>query len=144
MRVREHGSGGLLRGVPLFADCSEEQLSEIAGLAEELTLAAGHELTHQGHRGGLFVVILHGTAEVHVGDEVVRTLGPGDFVGEISIVVGGRSSATVVATSQVRALILAEADFRHVLQHSPSLQAKVERQAFDRLKSDEAEDPESA
>lgn len=144
MRVREHGSGGLLRGVPLFADCSEEQLSEIAGLAEELTLAAGHELTHEGHRGGLFVVILHGTAEVHVGDEVVRSLGPGDFVGEISIVVGGRSSATVVATSQVRALILAEADFRQVLQHSPSLQAKVERQAFDRLKSDDAEDPGSA
>ena len=125
-------------GVPLFSDCSQEQLSEIAGLAEEMTLAAGHELTHEGHRGGLFVVILLGTAEVRIGDEVVRTLGPGDFVGEIAIVLGGRSSATVVATSQVRALILAESDFRHVLQRAPALQAKVEAEAFHRLASDDS------
>jgi CRP-like cAMP-binding protein len=131
-------------GVPLFSDCSQEQLSEIAGLAEEMSLPAGHELTHEGHRGGLFVVILHGTAEVRIGDEVVRTLGPGDFVGEIAIVLGGRSSATVVATSQVRALILAETDFRHVLQRAPGLQAKVEAEAFHRLASDDTADPGSA
>jgi CRP-like cAMP-binding protein len=142
MRLGRRDPTGLLRGVPLFADSSDDELAEIAALAEETSVAEGHELTHEGHRGGLFIVMLQGTADVRVGDERVRTLGPGDFVGEIAMVVGGRSSATVVATSLVRALILSESDFRQVLARSPSLRAKVERKAWNRLRSPMSSEPE--
>jgi CRP-like cAMP-binding protein len=144
MRLGKRAPTGLLSGVPLFADSSDEELAEIAALAEEVSVPEGNELTHEGHRGGLFVVMLQGTADVLVGDQRVRTLGPGDFLGEIAMVVGGRSSATVMATSLVRALILSESDFRQVLARSPSLRAKVERQAFDRLRNPMNVEPESS
>ena len=139
MRLRNRAPGAYLRDLPIFADCSDEELAEIGELAEEVDVEEGHELTHQGHHGGLFLVIRHGTADVRVGDELARTLGPGDFVGEIAMILGGRSSATVIATSPVRALILSEPDFRRVLARSPSLQAKVKRTAFYGLVADEAD-----
>ena len=137
MRLRNRAPGESLRDLPLFADCTDEEIAEIASLGEEVTVAAGHELTHEGHHGGLFIVILHGAAEVRVGGEVVRRLGTGDFIGEIALMMGGRSSATVVATSPLRALILSDPDFRDVLSRSPQMQAKVESTAFDRLLPDE-------
>jgi len=143
MRLRNHARTKLLKGVPLFADCSEHELAEVAKLSRELDVAEGLELARQGHRGTAFMVIVEGTAEVRTADQVVRALGPGDFVGEIALVTGSPRTATVVATSPVRALALSEGDFNQVLHDSPSIRAKVQREAFDRMRGPEAAQPDS-
>jgi CRP-like cAMP-binding protein len=133
MSLRRRGTKDLLRDLPLFADSPADELALVAELADVVTVAEGHDLIHEGHGGGMFTVMVEGTADVHVGDTHVRTLGPGDYLGEIAMVVGGRSTATVTATSPVRAVTLSRSDFERVLGQSPALRAKVQHTAWERL-----------
>jgi CRP/FNR family transcriptional regulator, cyclic AMP receptor protein len=144
MRLRKHARTKLIRGIPLFADCSDSELAEVADLADEVEVAEGLELARQGHRGGVFIVIAAGSAEVRNGDEVLRTLVPGDFVGEIALMTGAPHSATVVATSPVHALAISESHFSQLLQDVPSIRAKLQRETFERLRGPEGAQPDSS
>lgn len=143
MSLRRRGTTDLLRDLPLFADSSDEEVALVARLGEEVDVAEGHYLVREGHSGGVLALILEGTADVQVGDERVRTLGPGDFLGEIALVVGGRRTASVVATSPVRAMTLSDSSLDTVLGHSPGLRAKIQHTAWERLQgSPEDADPD--
>lgn len=48
---------------------------------------------------GSFFVILHGLVDVMVGNQVVTTLGKGDFFGEQAIMTGGKRNATIYTRS---------------------------------------------
>jgi CRP-like cAMP-binding protein len=124
--------------MPLFADSSDDEIALVVKLGDEVTVPRGHELIHEGRRGGSFTVMLGGTADVTMGDEHVRTLGPGDFLGEIAMVLGTRRTATVVATSDVHALCLSERSFDRVINRSPGLKAKIQHEAWHRLEGTEA------
>lgn len=123
--LRKNAKADLIAGVPLFAGCSKRELSEIASLADELSLPAGRKLTAEGGQGHEFVVIAEGAAEVKRGNRVVNRLGAGDFLGEISLVTGRPRTATVVTTKPSRLLVVNARDFRRLIRDLPSLQLKV-------------------
>jgi CRP/FNR family transcriptional regulator, cyclic AMP receptor protein len=125
MRLRKDHKVELIKRVPLFAECSNKELSEVAGIADEIDLREGKELTRQGRPGREFFVLVDGTAEVKRGTRRVNLLGPGDFFGEISLVRQVPRTATVVATSPVRALVITDRSFRSLLEHQPGIQTKV-------------------
>ena len=134
MRLHRNGRTKLLQGLSLFSDCTDRELAEVAGLADEVDLDAGHVLVKQGHKGSLLMVIVTGSADVRTGDEVVRTLGPGDVVGEIALIQGMPHSATVTAVSPVHALVFTETALSQLMHDSPSISAKLRREAFERLR----------
>jgi uridine kinase len=72
-----------------------------------------------------FHLILDGNAAVAQGSRSIRTLGPGDHFGEISVIDGKPRSATVTAEGPVRALSLTAWDFQSLLDDSPALTRKV-------------------
>jgi CRP/FNR family cyclic AMP-dependent transcriptional regulator len=115
----------LIRKVPLFARCSRAELKEIAMLADEIDLREGKEMTRQGAPGREFFVLLEGTADVKKDGRRVNTLGPGDFFGEIALVSREPRTATVIATSPVRALVITDYSFRRLLDDAPRVQTKV-------------------
>jgi len=123
----------LIRRVPLFARCSKPELKEIAMLADEIDLRAGKELTRQGALGREFFVLLEGTADVKKDNRKVNTLGPGDFFGEIALVSREPRTATVIATSPVRALVITDRSFRRLLDDAPQVQTKVMEAMAQRL-----------
>ena len=125
MRLRKDAKIELIRGVPLFSRCSRKELSEIASIADEMDLREGKEIIREGDRGREFFVIAEGTVDVHRGGRRVATLGDGDFVGEIALVAGIPRVASVTTASPVRALVITQAGFRRLLEHSPQIQAKV-------------------
>jgi CRP-like cAMP-binding protein len=125
MRLRKDHKVELIKRVPLFAECSNKELSEVAGIADEIDLREGKELTRQGRPGREFFVIVDGTAEVRRGTRRVNLLSAGDFFGEISLVRQVPRTATVVATSPVRALVITDRSFRSLLEHQPGIQTKV-------------------
>jgi CRP/FNR family transcriptional regulator, cyclic AMP receptor protein len=132
MRLRKDAKVELIRQVPLFADCSPKELTEVALLADELALPAGRELTREGAAGREFVVLVEGTAQVRHGDTAIADLSAGDFVGEISLVTGEPRTATVVATSDVDVLVISAHAFRQLMADAPGIREKVERAARER------------
>lgn len=125
MRLHKNAKVELLKGVPLFGRCSKRELTEIAQIADEIDLPEGKQLTKEGGRGREFFVLLEGEADVRRKKRKVKTLGPGDFLGEIALVTRTPRTATVTTTSPVRALVVSEQNFRRLLERSPDVQIKV-------------------
>jgi CRP/FNR family transcriptional regulator, cyclic AMP receptor protein len=125
VRLHKDAKLELLRRAPLFANCSKKELSEIGGIADEIDLREGKELTRQGAPGREFFVLIEGTADVVKDGQKVNTLGGGDFFGEIALVHHAPRTATVVATSPVRTLVITERNFKRLLEESPEIQRKV-------------------
>jgi len=115
----------MISHVPLFAACSKTELRKIAALADEIDLPAGTRLTKEGASGKEFVVIVQGRADVLRHGKKLRSLGNGDFLGEIALVTGAPRTATVTTTEPTRALVIAAPAFRTLLRNTPSMQLKV-------------------
>ncbi|MDQ2914160.1 MAG: cyclic nucleotide-binding domain-containing protein [Chloroflexota bacterium] len=123
-----------LRSVPLFGGCTEKELAFIASRVDEVDIAAGKTLCKKGETGGDFFVILEGKAEVDA-PEGKRTLGPGDFFGEIALLDNGPRTATVKAATPMRCLVLGHEQFRDVLHQNADIAVKVLRAVTQRLRA---------
>ena len=133
MRLRRNQKVDLIAHVPLFAQCSKGELEQIAAIADEIDLDEGKELTREGAAGREFFVLLDGSADVKQDDKTINTLGAGDFFGEIALISDRPRTATVVATSPVRALVVTDRAFRRLVDESPEIETKVMAAAAERL-----------
>jgi len=115
----------LFKQVPLFERCSKRELQDVASLADEVDLPAGHTLTAEGATGKEFIVIVEGGAKVTRKGRTINTLGPGDFLGEIALVTGEPRTATVTTTEPSHLLVVTSQAFKSMLRKSPSIQLKV-------------------
>lgn len=133
MHLRKNAKIEMLRKVPLFAQCSRKELDVIAGVADELQLATGRELTREGDRGREFFVVIDGELEVRRKSRKIATLGGGDFVGEMALVTGRPRNATVTTKGTVRALVITDRAFARLLETSPPIQLKIMRALAERV-----------
>jgi CRP-like cAMP-binding protein len=106
----------LLKQVPLFKDLNERQLKGLASEFTERRFRDGQELTAEGSGGAGFFVIQSGTAKVTVDGVERRTLGEGDFYGEIALIDGGLRTATITATSDGTAWGLTRWQFKPLVE----------------------------
>ena len=90
-----------LANVPLFQGMTESARDAVAGLAEETHFEDGATVTREGDEGDAFYVVVDGRLEVSRNGMTLRELGPGDFLGEISLVDGRPRTATVPAIGRV-------------------------------------------
>jgi CRP-like cAMP-binding protein len=126
----------LIRKVPLFSHLSRKQLAQVARVADEIDLREGKEMTREGTTGREFFVILEGSADVRRRGRKINSLKPGDFFGEIALVTSVPRTATVAATSPVRALVVTDREFRHLLEESPDIKTRVMQAMAARLAPD--------
>jgi CRP-like cAMP-binding protein len=136
VRLHKDAKTDLQRNVPLFAGCSRSELQRIASLADELDLGEGATLIREGERGREFIVIADGTVRVTRKGKEIRSLGAGDFIGEIALVADVPRTATVTATSPVRLLVVTDRAFRGLLEQMPSIAKKVLQSLGERLHAD--------
>jgi voltage-gated potassium channel len=115
-----------LAGSPLFETLEPEEQAAIAPWFEVQDVSAGVKLTGEGASGYSFFVLLEGTAAVTIDGIEVRTLGPGDFFGELAILGDGRRTATVTTGSPAQVLVLFGTEFRQLQQDYPGLAAQIE------------------
>ena len=85
--------------------------------------------------GGNFYVILEGEARVVAGDQVLRTLGRGDFFGEIGALTGETPSADVVAESLLRCLVIPPQELERLLLERPQMMLRLLRMEARRLQT---------
>jgi CRP/FNR family cyclic AMP-dependent transcriptional regulator len=121
-----------IQTLALFASLSAEECAELASRAQERDFDAGQTLLRQGDGGYTFGVIESGTADVLVDDARVRSLGPGDVIGELAVLGGGYRTATVVATTPVGLLAFFGLEFHELEQKHPELTQKIRQAMADR------------
>src|SRR5262245_6418762 len=108
----------LLRHAWLFSECTDEELSRIAGLAAPQDAAAGDQLCVEGQPGDDFFVVVDGTAEATVDGDPLGELGAGSFFGEMALIDGGDRTATVTAKTPMKLLVLSRHDFNEMLSNA--------------------------
>ena len=108
----------LLENVPLFSDMKSKELKRISQAMTEKRAEPGQTITEEGKKGVGFFVIESGTARVSVNGEEKRTLGPGDYFGEIALISDVPRTATVTAETPLRCWALAPWDFRPLVQEN--------------------------
>lgn len=119
-----------LKSIPLFAELSDHDRGQVARWADELDVPVGKHLVDQGRFAHEFFVIEEGTADVRQGDQKLTELGPGDFFGEIALLESDRRTASVIATSPMRTIVMFGRDFRQMEAQMPSVAARI-RQAIE-------------
>ena len=115
LRAMPESQVELLKRVPLFSDLDDRELKQLAASMKERTFASGDAVTEEGKGGVGFFVIADGKAKVSVGGSEVRTLGAGDYFGEIGPVFGLPRSATVRARTDAAVIGYSVPAFRQLL-----------------------------
>ncbi len=110
-----------LRAVPLFSRCTKAQLIEIGRVADELNVKAGTVLMREGHVGRELFLLIDGTADVSRDSQVVATIGPGDFVGEMAVLAHVARNATVTARTDLDVLVMTSSALSQLLDDIPGL-----------------------
>ena len=110
-----------LQRVPLFSGFNENELRRVAELSRIVEAPVGTVITQIGDAGDSFFVIIDGMAAVRIPVGAGSQLQPGDFFGEMSLVDGEPRSATIVATTDLRLLIVDRLHFWRMLDETPEL-----------------------
>lgn len=127
----------MLAAVPLFSGLSRRQLAAVAKLVDHMSFEPGAALIKEMEIGQRLVIIREGTAEVTRKGVVARkdsakgieqgtsrrlaTVGPGDVVGELSLIDRKPTSASVVAETHLEALVLSRTRFKTLFDSTPQL-----------------------
>ena len=125
----------------LFAALSKQERETVGRYLDRVDVKAGRTLAQEGAFAHEFFVIESGEATVtreraglrvgprwtkERGEETLRTLGPGDFFGEIALVETDRRTATVTAVTDMRLLVMHERDFRSMLEQAPPVAERLQ------------------
>lgn len=129
-----------LGSVPLFEGLSDKELKDVLGRTRVVEHDADREIVEEGHGSVGFHLILDGSVTVLQNGEVRRTLGPGEYFGEISLIDGKPRSATIRTDAPVRTLSLAAWNFAPLLDAHPSMARKLLLGLCGHLRAAEARD----
>ena len=122
-----------LRALPPLAAMSDEGLARVARSCAELEAEAGQVIAVPDDPGSGMFVLCDGTVcvELRAGE---LELGPGDFFGELALLVdGGGRVARVRATTAVRCLSIPREDFLALVETEPSFALHLLRELARRL-----------
>ena len=102
-----------------------EELDAVATVASEREFAEGETLMAEGDFGHCLFLIEDGSADISVDGTTVAQVGAGDVIGEVAVVVSGRRTASVVATSPMRAISLFKRDVWGLEANSPEASRRL-------------------
>jgi CRP/FNR family transcriptional regulator, cyclic AMP receptor protein len=127
-----------LAAIRFFADLPEDELAAVASIASEEKIPPGQLLAAEGRVGYSLYAIESGTADVIINGETVATIGPGDVVGEMAVLIsppdwsappevaiGGLRTASVLATSPMRLIMLFKRDVWALDRRAPVMTQRL-------------------
>jgi CRP-like cAMP-binding protein len=114
-----------LQRVPLFSGFDEAELRRVADLTRIIEVPAGTSVIQIGDPGDSFFVIIDGTAAVRTPVGAGNELRPGDFFGEMSLLDGEPRSATIVAATDLRLLVVDRLHFWRLLDETSDLMRRI-------------------
>ena len=119
------GPVDLLQRVPIFQGLDRRELERIAASMKQRTFRTGDTVTSEGQGGVGFFVIEDGKAKVTVGGEDRRTLGAGDYFGEVALLTDRPRTATITAETELRCYGMTSWDFKPLVETHGSIAWKL-------------------
>jgi pyruvate,water dikinase len=107
--------------VPLFSGLAAADRDAVARLFTQRVFAPGETVVKEGSEAAAFYLIDSGTATVTVHGAFRRTLGPGDYFGEIALLDQGVRSATITADDELVCRGITLWDFQPLVQSNPAI-----------------------
>lgn len=132
-----------IQQVPLFADLPEEEMHALAETLIQRDFQPGDVLFYEGDIGDHFSIILEGQVDVIKAmstpeERILAVLGPGEFVGEMSLLYRDRQrSASGRARNPVRVLEMTRTVFDALLKRQPELAFRIMQEMSLRLRKTE-------
>jgi CRP/FNR family cyclic AMP-dependent transcriptional regulator len=114
-----------LEAVGLFSSLSKKELGQLAQWTDEVSVPEGEELATEGRFAHEFFVIEDGSAAVVQNGEPIAELGPGDFFGEIGLLETERRTASVVASTPMRVIVMFQREFTQMEQKMPAVADRI-------------------
>jgi CRP/FNR family transcriptional regulator, cyclic AMP receptor protein len=130
-----------LAAAPLFTGLAKRELRELARTAEDMDFPEGKVLCREGEWAREFFVIVEGDARVSKKGCKIATLSGGDFFGEIALLERVPRTATVTATTPLRALVLTNQSFWSLVGRHAGIERKILRALVERIRRTELDDP---
>lgn len=126
-----------LRRVPGMEEAPDKSLAQLVPLVDIVEVEAGRTLARQGTRGREACIVMEGRGEILIDDELIATVGPGEFVGEMAMLDDGPRTATVRAQTRMRMLVVGPRAFAAFAEH-PGAGRAMAVQLSQRLRRAEA------
>ena len=133
-------TAALLKRTALFAGLSDRAIKSVLGTAKEKSFEEGAVVVDEGHEGGRgFYMVLEGGARVTVGGTEVAKVGPGDYFGEMALLLEDTPrTAEVVATSDLKCLIITQWDLKSLITTHPEIAITMLAELARRLRDTDA------
>src|SRR5512136_2138048 len=130
---------GTLKGISFFADLSDFDLAQIAGIIEARDYRPGDRIVEERAAAERFFIIVRGKIEISKrfadgGECVLGVHSDGEFFGEMGLLDEGPRSATVRAVEATTLLEISRTDFETLLYKAPLLAYRIMRELASRLR----------
>jgi CRP/FNR family transcriptional regulator len=123
----------VLRGLDLFAGLDDDGLGAVAAVATEVEVKAGHVFVERGHPAAGCFVVLDGTVEVVLGSGRTIERGPGEVIGELSVLTDTVRSARVHALTDAHCIAISRDDVLALIEREPSVAVGMLKAVAQRL-----------
>jgi CRP-like cAMP-binding protein len=139
MSDRRTGRRELIARTPLFAKLDQREIDALVGVSRQVSIGPRDELCHKGDPVQQIYLVLEGRLKAMTtsgeGDDVVFSImGPGEVIGEVGLLSGGRRTATVAAIDPSELLAIDRRDFLRVLRTEPEVAVKLLEVLAERLR----------
>jgi small-conductance mechanosensitive channel len=115
----------ILKKNDLFSTLDEQQLIYIAKEAHIKIYAQGEVLIKEGEIGSHFFHILSGEVVVTKNNKMITKLGANDYVGELSLFTGEKTTADVLVSKESKILKISSKEFHETVKINKKMAAKL-------------------
>jgi CRP-like cAMP-binding protein len=126
-----------IKHTALFSGLNDDELSSVLSTAKQRAFPAGTTIIAEGREGGRgFYVMLSGAAEVRKGTTTLAHFGPGDYFGEMALLLEDTArTASVVATEDVTAVVITQWDLKALIANHPDVGVRMMGELAKRLRN---------
>ncbi len=118
-----------LKKIPLFSDLTENEIYQVMKLSFEKKYLKDSTLFVEGMTGEVLYIIKSGAVDIlkktDKGEVVLATLGPGQFLGELSLIDDAKRSATARVSQDSSLVVITRKCFHDMLKADPAITSKL-------------------
>lgn len=138
-----HGPYNCIDIVPIFHHLDHDELMQVVAITSERTFSKGEVVYRVGDSRGELYVLHTGLVKVYRlssegREQVIRTVGPGEFLGELSLFSPSCQTDTAVVLEPARMCVIVWERLRSLMENIPSIALKVLEQLSGRLEQTES------